>query len=77
MTTVAGLLPTALSWGGYNKVWCPFAACMCWGLSVSTFMTLLFLPPIFQIMEDLTTGWQRWWRRADLDVAPPREVSRT
>ncbi len=53
VTTVVGLLPMAMGVGGYNKIWSPFATCICWGLTAATILILVMLPAFYLIVEDL------------------------
>jgi HAE1 family hydrophobic/amphiphilic exporter-1 len=53
VTTVAGLAPKAYGVGGYSKVWSPFAMSMCWGLTCATLMTLLVIPALYLVVEDV------------------------
>ncbi len=55
LTTVAGLLPMALGAGGYSKIWSPFATSICWGLVFSTAMTLVLVPALYWIADDLSS----------------------
>ncbi len=53
VTTVCGLFPMAVGMGGYNKIWSPFATCICWGLTSATILILVLLPAFYLILEDL------------------------
>jgi multidrug efflux pump subunit AcrB len=46
LTTIVGLLPTAIGFGGYSVVWSPMASTIIFGLVFST-MTALFIIPMF------------------------------
>jgi HAE1 family hydrophobic/amphiphilic exporter-1 len=63
ITTVAGLLPMALGLRGYSSIWSPFAACFCYGLSAATLLTLLILPGVYLISDDLALLTARVFRR--------------
>lgn len=56
VTTVAGLAPMALGVGGYSKIWSPFAMSMCWGLCCATLLTLVVVPALYHIVEDVRGG---------------------
>ncbi|MCZ6653563.1 MAG: efflux RND transporter permease subunit, partial [Planctomycetota bacterium] len=56
VTTVIGLLPMAMGVGGYNKIWSPFATCICWGLTAATILILVMLPAFYLIVEDLKSA---------------------
>jgi multidrug efflux pump subunit AcrB len=49
VTTIAGLLPTALGLGGRSVVWGPMASTIIFGLIFSTFTALLVIPAMYGI----------------------------
>jgi len=51
ITTLAGLLPLALSRGEGSETWQPLGITMLSGLSVSTLVTLLFVPTLYAVVE--------------------------
>ena len=51
ITTLAGLLPLALSRGEGSETWQPLGITMLSGLSVSTLITMLFVPTLYAIFE--------------------------
>jgi multidrug efflux pump subunit AcrB len=53
VTTIGGLLPTAIGIGGTSAVWRPLANTIAWGLVFSTILTLLVIPCILAIMDDI------------------------
>ena len=53
VTTIAGLLPTALNFGGYSIVWGPMASTIIFGLLVSTITTLVIIPLLYETIEDI------------------------
>ena len=53
ITTVVGLAPMAFGVGGYSKIWSPFAMSMCWGLAFSTVLTLVVVPALYYVAEDV------------------------
>ncbi|WDE98303.1 efflux RND transporter permease subunit [Lentisphaera profundi] len=50
-TTIAGLLPMAIGIPDFSIAWSPFATAFIAGLTVSTSMTLLVIPVLFEILE--------------------------
>jgi hydrophobe/amphiphile efflux-1 (HAE1) family protein len=59
MTTVAmiaGMLPVALGWGGDTEFRAPMAVAVIGGLTTSTALTLVMVPAIFTLLDDL----ERW-----------------
>jgi multidrug efflux pump subunit AcrB len=63
LTTIAGLLPTALGLGGKSVVWGPMASTIIFGLIFSTFTALFIIPSMYGILEDIR---DRRTRRKDL-----------
>ncbi len=55
LTTVLGLLPLALGWGGTSKIWSPFASSFAWGLAFSTVLTLIIEPAFYHIVQDVVS----------------------
>ena len=51
ITTLAGLLPLALSTGEGSETWQPLGITMIGGLSVSTLVTMLFVPTLYAALE--------------------------
>jgi HAE1 family hydrophobic/amphiphilic exporter-1 len=51
ITTLAGLLPLALSQGTGSETWQPLGITMFGGLTVSTLITLLFIPTLYAVFE--------------------------
>lgn len=49
ITTIMGLLPVVLEYGGRSIIWKPMAVTMCFGIISATFLTLLFVPGIYYI----------------------------
>ena len=59
MTTFAmgaGMIPVAIGWGADVEFRQPMAIAVVGGLISSTFLSLLFIPPIFTIVDDIS-GW--------------------
>jgi multidrug efflux pump subunit AcrB len=53
ITTIAGLLPTALGIGGTSVVWGPMASTIIFGLIFSTVTALVIIPCLYGILRDL------------------------
>ena len=53
LTTLVGLFPTAYGWGGYNPFVAPMVMAMAWGVAFGTVLSLLLLPCLFSLNEDL------------------------
>lgn len=52
LTTIVGLLPTAIGIGGYSVVWSPMASTIIFGLIFSTLTTLFIIPMLYGIIYD-------------------------
>jgi len=52
LTTIVGLLPTAIGIGGYSVVWSPMASTIIFGLVFSTLTTLFIIPMLYGIIYD-------------------------
>ena len=75
MTTFAmgaGMLPVAIGWGADVEFRQPMAIAVVGGLISSTFLSLLYIPAIFTIVDDVA-GWGR--RRLGRMFAGQRKVS--
>jgi CzcA family heavy metal efflux pump len=51
LTTILGMLPIALGFGEGSEIQQPLAIAVIGGLTVSTFLTLLFIPAIYYLMH--------------------------
>jgi multidrug efflux pump subunit AcrB len=76
MTTiamVAGMLPSALAFGAGGEFRSPMAIAVMAGLIVSTFLSLLFVPAFFAMMDDCEGGIRRVFGRVITQAhgAPP------
>jgi multidrug efflux pump subunit AcrB len=63
ITTLAGLLPTAYGWGGYEPFVQPMARAMAWGLAFAMPITLFLIPLGTLFVEDARRGLARLFRR--------------
>lgn len=52
LTTIAGLLPTALGLGGSSVIWQPMANTIIFGLLFSTIGALIFLPAVYPVFYE-------------------------
>ncbi len=53
LTTVAGLLPMALGFGGKSPVFAPFATAIVFGLMAASMLTLFVVPSLYLAIEDV------------------------
>ena len=58
VTTMGGLLPMAIGLGGKSAVWMPLANVIIWGLFVSTLLTLIVIPALYAILDDVKTAFR-------------------
>ncbi len=47
LTTVLGMLPMAVGTGEGSEMWRSLGMVVCWGLSVSTIVTLVLIPTVY------------------------------
>ena len=52
LTTVVGLLPTALGWGGYDAILVDITLALSWGMIIGTVLTLIWIPSGFLILSE-------------------------
>jgi multidrug efflux pump subunit AcrB len=58
ITTVVGLMPVAYGWGGSDPIIKPMALALGWGLTFATLSTLIVIPIIYAIIDDMPP-WAR------------------
>jgi multidrug efflux pump subunit AcrB len=67
MTTIAmgaGMLPIALSWGSSDGSFrSPMAVAVIGGLITSTFLSLLVIPAVFTLVDDIPAALKWAWRK--------------
>jgi predicted RND superfamily exporter protein len=59
ITTILGVLPLAMGWGGVSVSWGPMAASLAWGLAFATILTLFVIPSLFSIVDDVKRRFGR------------------
>lgn len=59
ITTILGVLPLALGWGGSSITWGPMAASLAWGLAFATVLTLFVIPSLYSIVDDMRARFGR------------------
>lgn len=52
ITTLAGMFPMAISHGQGSEIWQPLGITMISGLTLSTFITMIFVPILYAMLED-------------------------
>jgi multidrug efflux pump subunit AcrB len=65
VTTVAGLFPLLLERSFQAQFLVPMAISLCFGLIVATFLTLLYVPALYLIVQDIVNLFKGRERRAD------------
>ncbi|PYZ99073.1 acriflavin resistance protein [Alteribacter lacisalsi] len=63
LTTVAGMLPLALATGTASSYQAPLATVIIGGLLFATLITLVLIPSVYLLFEDVKTGARRMSRR--------------
>ena len=63
LTTVLGMLPMAIGTGEGSELWRSLGVTVCWGLTVSTLITLLLIPALYCSLE--TRAVRRKKRKAE------------
>jgi HAE1 family hydrophobic/amphiphilic exporter-1 len=66
LTTVAGLFPLLLERSFQAQFLVPMAVSLCFGLMVATFLTLLYVPALYLIVQDITNLVRGRKGRADV-----------
>jgi hydrophobic/amphiphilic exporter-1 (mainly G- bacteria), HAE1 family len=75
MTTLAmifGMLPLAFEWGAGAEFRAPMARAVIGGLITSTLLTLVAVPVVYTILDDVGSGFVKWWTRRAPAPAPER-----
>ncbi|MFC1484422.1 efflux RND transporter permease subunit [Candidatus Neomarinimicrobiota bacterium] len=72
ITTVAGLLPTAYGFGGYDPFIAPMALALGYGILFATPLTLLLLPCMYMIQHDVGKLIRRLPRFRDFYFIPKK-----
>jgi hydrophobic/amphiphilic exporter-1 (mainly G- bacteria), HAE1 family len=70
VTTVAGMIPLAMTTKEGAFVWSPLGKAVVGGLSVSTLVTLILVPVLYEKFEPLR---RRYRKKTVLAAAPPAE----
>jgi len=74
MTTIAmgaGMLPIAVGWGASDSSFrSPMAVAVIGGLITSTFLSLLVIPAVFTIVDDVALWFARVFRRGEPAARP-------
>ncbi len=63
LTTIGGMLPLALATGTASSYQAPMATVVISGLLFATFITLVLIPAVYLLFEDIKTGLKKFGRR--------------
>lgn len=70
LTTVAGVLPTAYGFAGYDAMLAEMMLALTWGLIFGTMITLILVPCVFGLEQSLKSKFRnRWNKNASLRKA--------
>ncbi|MEW6267271.1 MAG: efflux RND transporter permease subunit [Thermodesulfobacteriota bacterium] len=75
MTTLAmvfGMLPLSLGLGSGAEMRAPMGRAVIGGLLTSTILTLVVVPVVYTLLDDLTVKLRRWWAGAEKAQSGPR-----
>ena len=53
LTTVAGIIPTAYGWAGYDSMLAQMMLALCWGLIFGTTLTLILIPCVYSVIRSI------------------------
>jgi multidrug efflux pump subunit AcrB len=59
LTTIAGFAPTAYGIGGKDEILSPMTLSMMWGLAGGTLLTIIWVPCIYAILDDISTCFNK------------------
>lgn len=59
LTTIFGLIPMSLGFGGKSPIWTPMANTIIFGLAFATLMTLFVMPSLYAITTDIGNVFRR------------------
>ncbi|HSP14551.1 MAG TPA: efflux RND transporter permease subunit [Thermoanaerobaculia bacterium] len=77
MTTLAmifGMLPLALAIGQGAEMRAPMARAVVGGLITSTLLTLIVVPVVYTLLDDLAMAVRKRWRRQPAEASSPRPI---
>jgi HAE1 family hydrophobic/amphiphilic exporter-1 len=60
---IFGMLPLAFEWGAGAEFRAPMARSVIGGLITSTLLTLVAVPVVYTLLDDLGSGFEKWWTR--------------
>ncbi|NOX89057.1 MAG: efflux RND transporter permease subunit [Calditrichaeota bacterium] len=63
LTTILGMVPLALEFGSGSENWSPLARAVIGGLTTSTLLTLIIIPIMYVIFEQMGEKLRSWWAK--------------
>ncbi|WP_301409600.1 efflux RND transporter permease subunit [Borreliella tanukii] len=77
LTSIIGLIPMAFSSGSGNELLKPIAFTFIGGMTASTFLTLFFIPMLFEIFSNIVSSFKLRLKRvsSSVDVEKPFEIN--
>ncbi len=75
ITTIAGMVPVALALSEGGETRAPMAVAVIGGMLTSTFLTLLVIPVVYTLFDDLGQGFRRLFRKREVPEAVPADLS--
>jgi len=69
LTTVLGMLPVAIGRGEGSELTAPMGTALIGGLTFSTLITLILVPSMYMLMEDITNWFKRLFIKKTGDLA--------
>ncbi|WKC81390.1 efflux RND transporter permease subunit [Borreliella tanukii] len=77
LTSIIGLIPMAFSSGSGNELLKPIAFTFIGGMTASTFLTLFFIPMLFEIFSNIVSSFKLRLKRvsSNVDVEKPFEIN--
>ncbi len=63
LTTILGMVPLALEFGSGSENWSPLARAVIGGLTTSTLLTLIIIPIMYVIFEQMGDKLRSWWAK--------------
>ncbi len=63
LSTIVGMIPLAAEWALGAERFSPLATAVIGGMTAATFLTLVFIPVLYDVFDDITLGLGRVFRR--------------
>jgi len=78
LTTIMAMIPLALGWGESGESWAPMARSVMGGLTVATILTLIVIPVIYIMVENLNHKIRvKWFKMADKGISDTAGATET